>query len=128
MASIVYTAILFVFIFGAGLTYINDTRLYCIGEDGICMPDSGITTSTEQANETGQAMLREANSPSTFSSWTQLGYMFHAIWGGITGLFLFSALLENFGIPGALVGFLLSPLALVVIFWLAEYFLGRPAE
>jgi hypothetical protein len=123
MASIVYTAILFVFIFGAGLTYINDTGLY---EQR--MPDSGITTSTENANQTGQVMLHEAEHPSTFSTWNQLGMMFHAIWGGIVALFTIGFLLESFGIPPGLVGFLISPLAIIVVFWLAEYFLGRPAE
>jgi CBS domain containing-hemolysin-like protein len=123
MASIVYTALLFVFIFGATFTFINDTKLY---EQQ--MPDSGLQSNLEEVNKTSLLLLQEAEHPSAFSTWGMLGIMAHSILGGMVGLFTFGYFLEQMGLPSGLVGYLLSPLAIVFLFWLAEYFLGRPAE
>jgi hypothetical protein len=123
MASIVYTAILFVFIFGASLSYINETGLYSTQ-----LPASGTSTDIERANQTQLSMQKEAENPSVLSAWNQIGIMFRAIWGGVVALFTIGFLLESFGIPAGLVGFLISPLAIILVFWLFEYWLGRPAE
>lgn len=128
MASIMYTAILFVFVLGASMTYINETGLYCVGDSAKCMPDSGLQSNAENANRTSQVLLQESQHPSAFSTWNQLGIMAKSIMGGVVGLFTFGFLLQDMGIPLGLAGFLLSPLAIVFVFWLAEYWLGRPAE
>lgn len=122
MANIIYPMILFIFIFGAWTTFINDSGMYAIK-----MPDSGITSQLQQANDTNQAFLETTSHPVT-GYFEQLYIMGKCIFGGILALFTLGFLLQSYGIPIGLVGFLISPLGIVLVFWLIEYWLGRPAE
>lgn len=129
MASIMYSAILFVFIFNASLVYFNDTGIYCMDETtAMCMPDSGLESNYEDINKTSTTVLQEAGKPSATSTWSQLWMLGRMMINGVTGVFTFTILLQKFHIPGALAGLIMSPLAIVFLFWLGEYWLGRPAE
>lgn len=122
MASIVYPMILFIFIFGAGMTYINETGLYAIK-----MPESGITTNTSQAS-TFNTALTESSKESGLSVIEQVWLMGKCVLGGIVAILTLGPLLSSFGIPGGLIVFIISPLGIILVFWLIEMWLARPSE
>lgn len=122
MASIVYPLILFIFIFGAGLTYINETGLYAVK-----LPTSGVQSSTAQAEEFNNA-LTETSKGTGMSTTEQIWLMGKCLIGGVMAIFTLGFLLQSFGIPLGMIGFLLSPLGIVLAFWLVEMYLGRPVE
>lgn len=122
MASIVYPLILFIFIFGAGTTFINETGLYTQK-----LPTSGIVSSTDQANEFNLA-LTNSSKDSGLNAYEQMWLMGKCVLGGVLAIFTLGPLLASYGIPLGMIGFLLSPLGIVLVFWLVEMWLGRPAE
>lgn len=131
MASIVYAALLFVFLMGAGITYMNDAGFYCnTNHPDTCtkLPDSGLTSDQRQANDTSQALMYEAQHPSATSTWNQIGIGFHSLFGGVMSLFTFGFLLQDMGVPVGLWGFLLSPMALVISWWAIGFWTGREPE
>jgi hypothetical protein len=122
MASIVYPLILFIFIFGAATTFINETGLYSAK-----LPESGIVSNTDQANEFNDA-LTKSSKDSGLNAYEQMYLMGKCVFGGIFAIFTLGPLLDSYGVPLGMQGFLLSPLGIVLVFWLIEMWLGRPAE
>jgi len=122
MVNIIYPMILFIFIFGAGMTYINETGLYHFS-----MPDSGLGTQISDSQDTVMAMQETAKNPA-LSLIEQAFILGKCVGGGLIAIFTLGFLLENLGIPLGLVGWLLSPLGIVVVFWLVELWLGRQVE
>lgn len=122
MVNIIYPMILFIFIFGAGMTYINETELYHFS-----MPDSGLGTQISDSQNTVMAMEETVKNPG-LSLLEQAFILGRCVSGGLTAILTLGFLLQELGIPPGLVGWLLSPLGIVVVFWLVELWLGRPAE
>jgi hypothetical protein len=122
MASVVYPLILFIFIFGSGLTFINETGLYAVK-----MPTSGVSADISQAETLNEAMT-ETSKSGGMSTTEQIWLMGKCLIGGVMAIFTLGPLLQSFGIPGGMIVFLISPLPIVVSFWLIEMYLGRPAE
>jgi hypothetical protein len=122
MASIIYPMILFIFIFGAGMAYINETGLY-----EIKMPESGVQSNLSQASSTNDALL-QTSKDSGLNYIEMLQLMGKTIVGGLVAIFTLGPLLTSFGIPIGLAGWLISPLGIVLVFWLVEMWMGRPAE
>ena len=130
MANVIYPMILFIFIFGAFTTFINETDLYCRPNNPdscMKMPSSGVESQLQQANETNEAFLKTTSNP-IMGMWDQLFIMGKCIVGGLVALFTIGFLLQSYGIPAGLAGFLISPLGIVAVFWILEMWLGRPAE
>jgi hypothetical protein len=122
MASIVYPMILFIFIFGAGMTYINETQMYTVQ-----MPESGVQSNLSQASSANDALL-QTSKDSGLNYIEMLQLMGKTVFGGLLAIFTLGPLLQSFGIPIGLVGWLISPLGIVLVFWLVEMWLGRPVE
>lgn len=122
MSNVVYPLILFLMIFGAGMTYINETGLYAVK-----MHESGISSELEQAQSTSVA-LTESSKSSGLNAIETLALMGKVAFGAVASVFTLGFLLQSFGIDAGLATFLISPLPIVVIFWLIEFWTGRAAE
>jgi hypothetical protein len=122
MASIVYPLIIFIFLIGAGMTWINDTGLYKMQ-----MPESGIKSNLSQADATNNALL-QTSKDSGLNYIEMLFLLGKCVIGGLLAIFTLGPLLISLGVPPDLTIFLLSPLGIVLVFWLIEMWLGRPAE
>jgi hypothetical protein len=120
MNGVIYFFIIAIFVFGMVATGINESHLY-----EPQMPNPGMNSGMASANETVLAMQKEAERPSVFSAWTQLNIMWKALWGGVVALFTLSFLLESYGIPVSIATLFMSPMALVIVFWAVEFWLGR---
>lgn len=121
MTSVVYQAILFIFILGAGMTFINDTGLYSPK-----MPTSGLVSNNTQAMQFNEAMT--ASSKDNLNVAEQLWLMGSCIVGGVVAVLTLGPMLQSFGIPPSLVTWLISPLGVVLAFWMIEMWLGRSPE
>jgi hypothetical protein len=122
MASIVYPLLIFIFIIGSGMTYINETGLY-----EIKMPESGVQSNLSQAGSTNTALL-ETSKASDLNYIEMLFLVGKTVFGGLVAIFTLGPLLESFGLPFGMVAWLLSPLGIVLVFWLIEMWLGRSPE
>ena len=122
MASIIYPMILFIFIFGAGVAYINESGMY-----DLKIPESGVQSNLSQASSLNQAML-ETSKTSELNYIEMLQLVGKTVVGGLVAIFTLGPLLNSLGIPMPLVVWLISPLGIVLVFWLIEMWLGRPAE
>src|SRR5512145_2760920 len=119
MASVVYPLILFLFIFGAASTYINDSGLYSHK-----LPETGLASNSSQAQEYNDAMVSassDANSFNTQSMW-MLG---KCVIGGVLAIFTLGPLLISYGIPVGMAGFLISPIGIIAAYWVVGMWLGR---
>lgn len=122
MASIVYPIIIFIFIFGAGMTYINETNLYAVK-----MPETGVQSNLSQASQLNTA-LTETSKSSQLSSIDQMYIIGSSVVGGLMAIFTLGPLLISMGVPVGLAGWFLSPMGFVIAMWVIEMWTGRPAE
>jgi hypothetical protein len=81
MASVVYPMILFIFIIGAGMTYINETGL-----DEIKVPESGVVSNLSQASGTNTALL-ESSKDSGLNYIEMMQLMGKTVFGGLLAIF-----------------------------------------
>jgi hypothetical protein len=123
MANVIYPMIIFIFCFGAALTYINDTGMY-----DIKMPESGVQSSLQQAEDTNAALLQTTDGSYDQGLWEQMKILGQSIFGGILAIFTLGPLLMSMGVPVGMAGMFISPLGFVAIAWLIEMWLGRPME
>ena len=122
MSNIIYPVIIFIFIFGAGMTFINETNLYAIK-----MPESGVQTNLSQAQQSNMALVQTSKDPG-LSTIEQITLIANCVVGGIIAVLTLGKLLESFGIPNSIIIYMLSPLGFVLVFWIIELWLGRSAE
>ena len=122
MSNIVYPAIIFIFIIGAGMTFINETHLYPMK-----MPESGVESKLAQAENVNSALV-ETSKDSGLSAIEQITLLGRCVFGGLIAILTLGPLLHNMGVPDIMIIYILSPMGFVVVFWLIELWLGRPAE
>lgn len=122
MANVIYQIILFVFIFGSAVTYINDSGMY-----EIKIPESGVTTDLTQAQQLNTA-LTETSKNSQMSVTDQLYIIGTSITGGLLAVFTLGPLLQSMGVPLGIAGLFISPLGIVAAFWVIEMWTGRSQE
>ena len=122
MSNIIYPAIIFIFILGAGMTFINESGLYTMK-----MPESGAQSDLAQAQEINSALV-DTSKESGMSGIEQITLLGQCVFGGVLAIFTLGPMLSSFGVPGGMIVYLLSPLGFVLVFWLIEMWLGRSAE
>ena len=122
MANVIYSIILFIFIFGATVSYINDSGMY-----EIKIPESGVQSDIGQAQQLNTA-LTETSKSTQMSAIDQLYIIGTSITGGLLAVFTLGPLLASMGVPLGLVGMLISPLGIVAAFWVIEMWTGRAQE
>jgi len=110
MSNIIYTLILFIFVFGAFTTYINDAGIYTLK-----VPESGASSDISQAQELNTA-LTETSKSTSLSGMEQLYIIGTSITGGLLAVFTLGPLLESMGVPLGMIGLLISPLGIVAAF------------
>lgn len=123
MSNIIYPMIIFVFALGATIGYINETGMYAYS-----IPESGIESTLQSANETNQALIESTSDTYEASLLEQLKILGSSVFAGIVAVLTLGPLLISLGIPVGMAGMLISPLGIALIFWLVEMWLGRPAE
>ena len=122
MANVIYSIILFIFIFGATVTYINDSGLY-----EMKLAESGASSSISQAQQLNTA-LTETSKSTSMSMIDQLYIIGTSITGGLLAVFTLGPLLQSMGVPLGMIGMLISPLGIVAAFWVIEMWTGRSQE
>lgn len=122
MSNIIYPAIIFIFIVGAGMTFINETNLYSMK-----MPESGAQSDLEQAREVNTALV-ETSKESGLSAIEQITLLGQCVFGGLIAILTLGPMLASFGVPQNMIIYMLSPMGFVVVFWIIELWLGRSAE
>jgi len=122
MANVIYSIILFIFIFGATVTYINDSGMYTIK-----LAESGASSDISQAQELNTA-LTETSKSISLSVIDQLYIIGTSITGGLLAVFTLGPLLASMGVPLGMIGMLISPLGIVAAFWVIEMWTGRAQE
>jgi F0F1-type ATP synthase assembly protein I len=122
MANVIYSIILFIFIFGATVTYINDSGMYTIK-----LAESGASSDISQAQELNTA-LTETSKSTSLSVIDQLYIIGTSITGGLLAVFTLGPLLASMGVPLGMIGMLISPLGIVAAFWVIEMWTGRAQE
>jgi len=122
MANVIYSIILFIFIFGATVTYINDSGLY-----EMKLAESGASSSISQAQQLNTA-LTETSKSTSMSMIDQLYIIGTSITGGLLAVFTLGPLLQSMGVPLGMIGMLISPLGIVAAFWVIEMWTGRAQE
>jgi len=122
MASMAYPILVFIFIFGAVAGYINETGLYCNPNNIDCYTiPHGSSVMTEGSVQELTTQAQAVNpSPLSYLDWIFL--FIKVIAAGVTAIFTLGPLLKSFGIPVGMEGMFVSPLALIVAFWLVEIF------
>ena len=117
MASMAYPILVFIFIFGAVAGYVNETGLYTsvytIPHGSSVMTEGSVQELTTQA---------QAVNPSPLSYLDWISLFIKVIAAGVTALFTLGPLLESFGIPSGMAGMFVSPLGIILAFWLVEIF------
>ena len=131
MANIVYPMLIFIFVLGAGMAFMNNVDGHGNGLYGggpTVMPDSGInTTDPKQSTVLNQGLI-DTSKDSGLNYSEMLGLVGSTVFGGLTAIATLAPLLHNLGVPDSLGLWLLSPLGLVIVFWLIEMWLGRAVE
>jgi len=122
MSSVIYPMLIFIFAFGATCAYINESGIYAER-----LPESGVAASLQQVNDTNRAML-DASKSSGLNQIEQLGLFGKSVLGGVIAIFTLQPLLVSMGFPIGMAGVFLSPLGIVLLFTLFEWWFGRPAE
>jgi F0F1-type ATP synthase assembly protein I len=122
MANVIYSIILFVFIFGATVAYINNSGLY-----EIKLPESGAESDISQARNLNTA-LTDTSKSTSMSFIDQLYLIGTSITGGLLAVLTLGPLLQSMGVPLGMIGLLLSPLGIVAAFWVVEMWTGRSQE
>ena len=122
MANMVYPILIFIFAFGAAVTFINETGIYAER-----LPESGIESTLQQVNDTNAAMLEASKEPS-FTIVEQAMIFGRSVVGGVIAIFTLGPMLAQLGFPIGTVGVILSPLGIVLLFWLFEVWMGRAQE
>jgi hypothetical protein len=122
MASIIYSLMLFIFIFGAGMTFMTDSGIYSMK-----MANQGLASNISQAQGMNTAML-ESSKDSNMNYIQMLSIMGSSLVGGVMAVVTLGPLMISLGVPPNLAVFFISPLGVVLAFWLIEMWLGRPAE
>ena len=122
MSSMVYPIILFIFIFGAVVGYVNETGLYT----GYTIPADNIAMSEGSVQELQENMMSEEASDYSYIDWILLGGK--CLLAGVAAIFTLGPLLNDMGIPVGMAGMFISPLALILVFWIIEYFTGRSPD
>ena len=122
MANVIYSIILFIYIFGATVTYINDSGMYTIK-----LAESGASSDISQAQELNTA-LTETSKSTSLSVIDQLYIIGTSITGGLLAVFTLGPLLASMGVPLGMIGMLISPLGIVAAFWVIEMWTGRAQE
>ena len=126
----IYPLMIFIFVFGAVSAYITDSCLYPLaGGDCYGLPSQGLEFNASDVQEINEGLLESSKSSvSGFSQFEWFYIIGKSLVGGIIAVLTLGPLLESYGIPVGMVGFIISPLGIVLAFYLAEYWLGRPSE
>jgi hypothetical protein len=127
MANVIYSIILFVFIFGATVTYINDPYGTGVGLYDVSIPESGVQSNLSQAQQLNTA-LTETSKTTQMSVIDQLYIIGTSITGGLLAVFTLGPLLQSLGVPVGIAGLFISPLGIVAAFWVIEMWTGRAQE
>jgi hypothetical protein len=122
MASIVYPLLLFLFIFGAASTFLNSTGLY-----EHTLPTSGLNSNTTEAT-TFNSAIQNAASDSTSYNYQTIFMMGQCIAGGITTIVTLGPLLISYGVPESMAAYAISPLGIILLFWVVEMIFARYQE
>lgn len=122
MANVIYSIILFIFIFGATVSYINDSEMY-----ELKIPESGAQSDISQAQNLNTA-LTDTSKSTSMSMIDQLYIIGTSITGGLLAVFTLGPLLASMGVPLGMIGMLISPLGIVAAFWVIEMWTGRSQE
>ena len=122
MANVIYSIILFIFIFGATVSYINGSGMY-----EIKIPESGAESDISQAQNLNTA-LTDTSKSTSMSMIDQLYIIGTSITGGLLAVFTLGPLLASMGVPLGMIGMLISPLGIVAAFWVIEMWTGRSQE
>lgn len=122
MASIVYPLLLFLFIFGATATFLNSADLY-----EHQLPDSGLASNSSDPTELNEAMMSATDDQTSFS-FRIFFLLGECIAGGILAIVTLGPLLISYGVPESMAAYAISPLGLILLFWIFEMWLGRAQE
>jgi hypothetical protein len=122
MANVIYSIILFIFIFGATVSYINDSKMY-----ELKIPENGAQSDISQAQNLNTA-LTDTSKSTSMSMIDQLYIIGTSITGGLLAVFTLGPLLASMGVPLGMIGMLISPLGIVAAFWVIEMWTGRSQE
>jgi len=128
MGNVIYGMIIFIFILGAGVSYFNESGLYDHIDGGYNIPESGIVSPNSSQAESLNNALIETSKDSGLNYLEMLSLIGKTVFGGLVAIFTLGPLLVSLGIPIPMVAWLLSPMGIVLVFWLIEMWLGRPAE
>lgn len=122
MSSILLDAVIIVLLFSGFMSFVNESGLYSQQP----MPDSGMSVQLEDAEKTAEAFQEASDNPLT-AGLNALILGGKVVFGAFAGLFSMGFLLEAYGIDGGLAGWMLSPLAIIFVFWAVAYWTGRTA-
>jgi hypothetical protein len=123
MANIVYPLLLFLFIFGAASSFINSAGLYQHNLN----PSALSTNSTGSASTFNSAVQSASSNQESFSFQT-IFLMGQCIAGGVTAILTLGPLLISYGVPPSMAAYAISPLGIILMFWMIEWFFGRYIE
>jgi hypothetical protein len=122
MASIVYPLLLFLFIFGAASTFLNGSGMYQHQ-----LPETGLVSNTSQASDLNSAVQGAAGNQDTYN-FQIIFLMGQCIAGGILAILTLGPLLISYGVPPSLAAYAISPLGIVLLFWVIEMVFARYSE
>lgn len=124
MANMIYPLLIFIFVFGSVSAYITESKLYNYN-----LPSSGAETNVSDIQEANEAILQSSKASDTgFSNLEWYLILGKSLVGGALAVVTLGPLMESYGIPAGMAGMVVSPLGIVLAFYLAEYWLGRPSE
>jgi hypothetical protein len=124
MANMIYPLMIFIFVFGAVSSYVTESQLY-----NFDAPKQGVETNVTEIREVNDAMLQSSKASGSGFSQVEWFYILgKSVLGGAFAVLTLGPLLQSYGIPVGMVGFIISPLGIVLAFYLIEYWLGRPSE
>lgn len=122
MASIVYPLLLFLFIFGAASTFLNGSGMYQHQ-----LPETGLVSNSSQASELNAAAQSAASNPDTYN-FQIIFLMGQCVAGGILAILTLGPLLISYGVPPSLAAYAISPLGIILLFWVIEMVFARYSE
>ena len=119
--------IIFIFLIGAGMAFINNVDGQGNGLYEVSMPDSGVQSNLSMASSTNDALLQTSKT-SELNYIEMLSLIGTTIFGGLMAVLTLGSLMESFHVPAPMIVWFISPLGIVLVFWLIEMWLGRPSE
>ncbi len=123
MASMAYPVLLVIFIFGAVTGFINDSGLY---SGSIVLPQNDANTGVGTVTEISDNAQKIGAGSTSYLDWILIGG--RSIAAGIVALFTLGPIIASYGVPLGMTGMLISPLGIIAVFWVLEYWTGRSPE